>query len=84
MTASLAFVNSSPQLEIANDDVKASHGVTISTLDELQEFYLKSRGLNSKLTESLMIRGFASEVIEKLEDQAMIDSVNKFFEKYDY
>ena len=31
-----------------------------------------------------MIRGFASEVIEKLEDQAMIDSVNKFFEKYDY
>ena len=79
-----AFVNSSPQLEIANDDVKASHGVTISTLDELQEFYLKSRGLNSKLTESLMIRGFASEVIEKLEDQAMIDSVNKFFEKYDY
>lgn len=78
-----AVVNSSPQLEIANDDVKASHGVTISTLDELQEFYLKSRGLNSKLTENLMIKGFASQVIEKLEDERIMEDINKFFKRYD-
>lgn len=76
-----AVVNSSPQLEIANDDVKASHGVTISTLDELQEFYLKSRGLGTKITENLLIKGFASQVVEKLDDKRIIELVNSFFHK---
>lgn len=74
-----AIVNSSPQLEILNDDVKASHGVTISTLDELQTFYLKSRGLNNEITQDIMIKGFASVVIEKIEDERIMDSVNNYF-----
>lgn len=74
-----AIVNSSPQLEICNDDVKASHGVTISTIDELQAFYLKSRGLDTFTTEDLIIKGFASEVLEKLEDENIMSLVNSYF-----
>ena len=74
-----AIVNSSPQLEICNDDVKASHGVTISTLDELQAFYLESRGLDKNTTEDLIIKGFASAVIEKIEDEQIMESVNNYF-----
>ena len=43
-----AKVNSSPQLEIEADDVKASHGVTISNVNEAEKFYLKSRGISDK------------------------------------
>jgi Fe-S cluster assembly protein SufD len=78
-----AIVNSSPQLEICNDDVKASHGVTISTLDELQAFYLKSRGLDDKTTDEVLIKGFASEVIQKLTEIESIDipEVDGYFKK---
>jgi|LakMenEpi03Aug12_release.lakeMendotaPanAssembly.Ray.scaffolds.fasta_scaffold11808_8 Fe-S cluster assembly protein SufD len=78
-----AIVNSSPQLEIANDDVKASHGVTISTIDDLQKFYLTSRGLLPELSENLLIKGFAVEVIEKIQDDRIMDLVSSFFKKYD-
>lgn len=53
-----AIVNSVPQLEIEANDVKASHGVTISTIDELQLHYLQSRGLEAKVAEALIVDGF--------------------------
>lgn len=76
-----AIVNSSPQLEICNDDVKASHGVTISTIDDLQAFYLKSRGLDAKTTDEVLIKGFASEVINKLTEieSESIPEINGYF-----
>jgi Fe-S cluster assembly protein SufD len=64
-----AIVNASPQLEIKNQDVKASHGVTIKTLEEVETFYLKSRGLNQKIADELLIKGFVSDIIEKCDDE---------------
>jgi Fe-S cluster assembly protein SufD len=59
-----AVVNSSPQLEIKADDVKASHGVTISTISELDQFYLKSRGLTDKESKELLVEGFINEILQ--------------------
>lgn len=64
-----AVVNSSPQLEIKNQDVKASHGVTIKTLEEYEAFYLKSRGLDQSLSNGLLIKGFVLDLIEKCSDE---------------
>lgn len=58
-----AKVDSKPQLEIGNDDVRCSHGATIGRLDEAQVFYLCSRGLDRAAAEALLARGFADEVI---------------------
>lgn len=60
-------VDSSPQLEISADDVKASHGVTISTIDDLQEFYLMSRGMSKSDSRELLILGFINEIASKFE-----------------
>ena len=57
-----AVVNSSPQLEIEADDVKASHGVTIKTLDDVSMYYLQSRGLVAKEAENLLLQGFISDI----------------------
>ncbi|QHI69755.1 Fe-S cluster assembly protein SufD [Tichowtungia aerotolerans] len=59
-----AKVDTKPQLEIGNDDVRCSHGATIGRLDEAQIFYLRSRGLDRSAAEALLARGFAGEVID--------------------
>ncbi len=65
-----AVVNSSPQLEILADDVKASHGVTITTFGEEELFYLKSRGVEESEAEDLITYGFLSQVLNGVtEDQ---------------
>ncbi len=57
---------SKPNLEIFADDVKASHGATISKprLEEL--FYLRSRGLDEPRAKSHLVRGFCQAILEEI------------------
>lgn len=68
-----ARVDTKPQLEIFNDDVKCAHGATVGQLEDEELFYLLSRGLNEKLARNLLTYGFAEEVINKID----IESVKK-------
>lgn len=61
-----AEVNSKPQLEIAADDVKCSHGSSIGSLDEDALFYLRARGLAEPEARVLLTRAFASEVVNHI------------------
>jgi Fe-S cluster assembly protein SufD len=61
-----ASVNTKPQLEIFADDVKCSHGCTVGQLDEEAFFYLRSRGISEKTARFLMIRAFASDILEHI------------------
>lgn len=62
-----ARVDTKPQLEIFNDDVKCSHGATVGQLEEEELFYLLTRGLPEMLARNLLTYGFAEEVINKIE-----------------
>lgn len=62
-----ARVDTKPQLEIYNDDVKCAHGATVGQLDDEALFYLLSRGLNEDLARNLLTYGFAEEIINKIE-----------------
>ena len=62
-----ARVDTNPQLEIFNDDVKCAHGATVGQLEEEELFYLLSRGLNEDLARNLLTYGFAEEIINKIE-----------------
>lgn len=57
--------NTSPQLEIRANDVKASHGATVKTFDEQDLFYLMSRGINKENSKHFIAQGFLSEVYGK-------------------
>jgi Fe-S cluster assembly protein SufD len=61
-----ASVNTKPQLEIFADDVKCSHGCTIGQLDEEGLFYLQSRGIPEKIAKSMLLVGFASDILDKI------------------
>jgi len=77
-----SIVNSSPQLEIKNQDVKASHGVTIKTIEEYESFYLKSRGLDKSLSNGLLIKGFVLDLIDKCTDPKVREFIIVGLNKY--
>lgn len=47
-----------PELEIENNEVKASHSASVGMIDEEQLFYLETRGISRMEAENLIIKGF--------------------------
>ena len=64
-----AEVDSKPALFIYADDVKCGHGATAGNIDEETVFYMRSRGVDLKTASRLLIYGFASEIIDTVEDE---------------
>lgn len=62
----VAEVVSIPQLEIAANDVKCSHGSTTGPVPEDQRFYLMSRGLRPEVAEHVLVTGFLYEVMSRV------------------
>lgn len=62
-------IKTSPQLEIENNLVKASHGVSTSTVDKNELEYLMSRGLSDKDAKVLIVKGFINDIISKLSSE---------------
>lgn len=61
-----AKAQASPILEIMANDVSCSHGCAVARPDNEQIFYMKSRGLSEHEAQSLLINGFANEVVERI------------------
>ncbi|MFQ5851119.1 MAG: Fe-S cluster assembly protein SufD [Candidatus Binatia bacterium] len=61
-----ALIDTKPQLEIYNNDVRCTHGSTIGQLDQDGIFYLRSRGIGLETARSLLTCAFASEVISQI------------------
>lgn len=58
-----AEIDTKPQLEIFADDVKCTHGATVGQLSDESLFYLRSRGLDEVVARSMLIYGFANDII---------------------
>jgi Fe-S cluster assembly protein SufD len=61
-----ARVDTKPQLEIIADNVKCSHGATVSQVDADEIFYLQSRGLEHSTAQTLLVYAFAAEILDQL------------------
>ena len=72
-----AEVDTKPELEIYNDDVKCAHGATIGQMDMEQLFYLRSRGLGEVEARNVLIFAFADDVLMRLP----LDTVRRHLEK---
>ncbi len=56
-----------PGLEILANDVRCTHGATVGQVDREQLFYLMARGLPRGEAERLIVRGFFSDVLDRIE-----------------
>ena len=60
---------SMPRLEVFSEDVKCSHGATMSEVEDDQLFYLLSRGISYTTAVKLIVEGFLSEVIDEIRSE---------------
>jgi Fe-S cluster assembly protein SufD len=61
-----AHADSVPNLDIRENDVMCAHASSVGPLDELQRWYLESRGVGREDAERLMIQGFFYEMLANL------------------
>lgn len=73
-----ARINSSPQLEIDANDVRCSHGATVSNIDERQVFYLQNRGLSADEARRLIVSGFIAEIADRIPLSTARDYVSNY------
>ena len=70
-----AEIDSKPSLYIYVDDILAGHGATAGNIDENTVYYMQSRGLSLELASKMLISGFAMEIIDKVQNQTLFDSL---------
>lgn len=61
-----ARADSIPGLEILADDVRCTHGSTVSRIDEEEVFYLMSRGISRPESEALLVNAFFTPVLDRI------------------
>ena len=59
-----AEIDTKPELEIHAEDVRCAHGTTVGQLDEGALFYLRSRGIDADDARRLMVRAFATRILQ--------------------
>jgi Fe-S cluster assembly protein SufD len=72
-----AEADSKPSLEIYADDVKCGHGATAGAVADEAIFYLRSRGIDEQTASRLLVKGFASEIL----DEVQIEPLRVFLEE---
>ena len=76
-----AEFDAKPELEIYADNVKCSHGSTSGSIDLDSIHYLKSRGIIEKEAYKMIINGFLSEILEKLNEGKLKKFLNEKLER---
>lgn len=77
-----AIANSKPNLEIFADDVKASHGATVTQFQSGELFYLKSRGIPEKIAKKLLLTGFSLDILQDIPLGFVREHIQKMVKKF--
>lgn len=74
-----AEVNTKPSMEIYADDVKCTHGATAGQIAGAEDslFYMRSRGLDRDTANGLLIRAFASEIVDSIQLKPIHDYLDQ-------
>jgi Fe-S cluster assembly protein SufD len=69
-----------PGLEILANDVRCTHGATVSRVDSDQLFYAMARGLTQADAERLILRGFFQDVLDRIELEPVREALGEALE----
>jgi len=75
-----AHADSIPGLEIQANDVRCTHGATVSQVDRDQVFYAMARGLTQSDAERLILRGFFQDVLDRIELEPVREALGEALE----
>ncbi len=74
-----ARVNTKPSLEIYADDVQCFHGATAGAVADDALFYMRSRGIDEETATTLLVHGFAREIIERVRLEPLREYFDQLF-----
>ena len=74
-----ARINTKPSLEIYADDVQCFHGATAGAVADDALFYMMSRGIDRETATTLLVHGFAREIIERVRLEPLRDFLDRLF-----
>jgi Fe-S cluster assembly protein SufD len=72
-----AMARSIPQLEIEANEVRCTHGATVSPVEEEHLFYLMSRGIDRVTAQKLVVFGFFGEVLDRIRVPRLRDELSQ-------
>jgi Fe-S cluster assembly protein SufD len=75
LLAKTARADSIPGLEIEADDVRCTHASTIGQIDQLEIFYLMSRGIPRETAMEMVVEGFFAPVMERIPVDGVKDRI---------
>ena len=75
-----AHADSIPGLEIEANDVRCTHGATISPVNRDELFYAMARGLSRQEAERLIVRGFFQDVLDRIELEPVREALGQALE----
>ncbi|MFY9578824.1 MAG: Fe-S cluster assembly protein SufD [Gaiellaceae bacterium] len=64
-----------PGLEILANDVRCTHGATVSRVDRDELFYAMARGLSRGEAERLIVRGFFQNILDRIEFETVREAL---------
>ncbi len=65
-------LQSLPILEIEANDVNCSHGCAVAGPNEDELFYMRSRGLDSESSRTILVGGFARGILEQIHEENFV------------
>ena len=71
-----ALARSIPQLEIEANEVRCTHGATVSPVEEEHLFYLMSRGIDRMTAQKLVVFGFFRDVLDRIRVEQVRDELS--------
>jgi Fe-S cluster assembly protein SufD len=72
-----AIARSIPQLEIEANEVRCTHGATVSPVEEEHLFYLMSRGIDRVTAQKLIVFGFFGDVLDRIRLESVREGLAK-------
>jgi Fe-S cluster assembly protein SufD len=75
-----AHADSIPGLEILANDVRCTHGATVSQVNRDELFYCMARGLSKEEAQLLIVRGFYQEIFDRIELEPVRDALQSVLE----
>lgn len=77
-----AQVNTKPELEIYEEDVKCIHGATVGQLNEDALFYLRARGIEKEAALTILTHAFIEEISHSIADPIIRNYIQQQVRNY--
>lgn len=81
MLSAKARGDANPILLIDEDDVTAGHAASVGRIDDMQMYYLMSRGISREEASRLIIHGFLAPVVEELPIETVRNQLTQLIER---